>query len=60
MGKYLVKRLLHGAVSIIVVVIIVMVMVYSLLDRQQVFAGDSVYTRQMNNAKQSYMYSRWE
>ena len=60
MGKYLVKRLLHGVVSIIAVVIIVMVMVYGLLNRMLVFAGDSVYTRQMNNSKISYMYSRWE
>lgn len=60
MGKYLVKRLLHGVVSIIAVVIIVMVMVYALLNRMLIFAGDSVYSRQMNNAKVSYMYSRWE
>ena len=60
MGKYLVKRLLHGIVSIIAVVIIVMVMVYGLMNRMLIFAGDSVYSRQMNNAKTSYMYSRWE
>ncbi len=59
MGKYLVKRLLHGAVSIIIVVAIVMVMIYSMLDRNLVFAKDPVYTHQSNNSKTTYMYSKW-
>lgn len=60
MGMYLVRRLLHGAVSIIIVVAIVMVMIYSLLDRNLVFARDSVYTHQSNNTRITYMYSKWE
>ncbi len=60
MGKYLAKRLIHGAVSIIIVVAIVMVMIYSMLDRNLVFAKDPVYTHQSNNSKITYMYSKWE
>ena len=33
MGKDVIKRLLRGAVSAIIVVLIVMVLIYSLLDR---------------------------
>lgn len=60
MGKYLVKRLLHGIVSIICVVIIVMILVYSLLDREIIFAGDPNYSKMQSNARVSYMYSRYE
>lgn len=60
MGKYLVKRVLRGTVSIILVVVIVMVLVYSLMDREQIFAADPTYSRQNYNAKEEYCYSRWE
>jgi len=60
MGKYIVKRLLHGAVSIIIVVAIVMVMVYSWLNRDLVFSSDSAYTRQSGNARVTYSYDKWE
>ena len=60
MGKYLLKRLIHGAVSIIIVVAIVMIMIYSMLDRNLVFARDTVYTHQSNNSRITYMYSKWE
>ena len=40
MGKYLLKRILHGVVSIIIVVAIVMVLIYSMLDRELVFEAD--------------------
>ena len=60
MGKYLVKRILHSLVSIIIVVGIVMVLIYSLLDRQLIFAQDPTYTNLGNNAKVAYTYRRWE
>ncbi len=60
MGKYFIKRLLHGIVSIIIVVGIVMVLVYSLLDRNLVFAKDPNYTKVTNNVKIVYMYGKWE
>ncbi len=60
MGKYLVKRLLHGVVSVVLVVAIVMIMIYSLLDERQVFVGDSTFTKTSLNARTAYMYSKWE
>lgn len=60
MTKYILKRFLHGLVSVVIVVAIVMVMIYSMLDRNLVFAKDPVYTRMANNAKENYMYRNWE
>ena len=60
MAKYLLKRILHGLVSIVVVVAIVMIMIYTMLDRNLVFAGDANYTHTSNNAREVYKYSKWE
>lgn len=60
MVKYTLKRLLHGLVSVILVVAIVMIMVYSMMNRDLIFAKDSVYTHQNNNAKTVYKYQKWE
>ncbi len=60
MTKYLLKRLLHGLCSIVVVVAIVMVLIYSLLDNQLIFAADTTYTKQQNNAKVAYSYRKWQ
>jgi len=60
MGKYLVKRLLHGLVSIIIVVALVMVMIYSIMERDRVFAADPMFTKVSSNQKTTYMYSKWE
>ena len=60
MAKYLGKRLLHGLFSIVVVIAIVMIMIYSIMDRNLIFASDAAYTKQTNNAKITYKYSKWE
>lgn len=60
MTKYLFKRLLHGLLSVIMVVVIVMVLVYSLMDRTRIFAGDPMYSKRLNNAKVTYRFSKWE
>ena len=60
MTKYLLKRLLHGLFSIVVVVTLVMIMIYSMLDRNLVFATDTTFTHQSNNSKVVYRYSKWE
>lgn len=60
MAKYLIKRLLYGIFSIIVVVAIVMIMIYSLLDRNLIFANDTALTHQINNSKITYKYQKWE
>lgn len=60
MTKYLLKRLLRGVLSIIAVVAIVMILVYSLMNRMSIFTADSFYTHVKSNAKQKYMYQKWE
>ncbi len=60
MTKYLIRRILHGLVSIFIVVTIVMVMVYSMIDRNQVFAADPMYTKVSNNQKTVYRYRKWQ
>jgi len=60
MNKYLLKRLLHGTISIVIVVAIVMLLVYSLLNRDLIFAHDTAFTHQNNNSKIAYKYSKWE
>lgn len=60
MTKYLLKRILHGLFSIVIVVAIVMILIYSLLDRKLVFAQDTNYQKQANNSKETYMYQKWE
>lgn len=60
MTKYLLKRLLHGLISVVIVVAIVMAMIYSMIDRELVFASDTVYTKQVNNQRETYKYRKWE
>ena len=60
MGKYVLKRLLHGAVSVIIVVIVVMVLIYSLMNRNLIFAQYPNYTHQSNNNRITYTYQKWE
>lgn len=60
MVKYLLKRLLHGFLSLIAVTGIIMVLVYSLTDRTQIFNGDAQYTKTSLNERTSYMYKKWE
>ena len=56
MTKYLFKRLLHGLVSVVIVVGCVMTMIYSLMDRNLIFAQDTTYSHQSNNQKKVYKY----
>ena len=60
MAKYIIRRFVHGLISVIIVVAIVMVMIYSLLDRQLIFATDNVYRNLGNNAQNVYKYQKWE
>lgn len=60
MTKYLLSRLLRGIVSIILVVLIVMLLIYTLMDRQQVVAGDSNWQKQSFNDRTVYEYQQWE
>ncbi len=60
MGKYIVKRLLHGIFSIIMVILIVMILVYGLMNRDLVFAKDGNLSKQINNNRTVYKYQKWE
>ncbi len=60
MAKYLLKRLLNGLLSVVAVVMLIMIMIYSMLDRNQIFASDPTYTKQQNNQKTAYKYQKWE
>lgn len=60
MTKYVLKRFLHGLLSAFVVVAIVMIMIYSMLDRNLIFAQDPIFKNYGNNEKTAYMYRRWE
>ena len=60
MSKYLLKRILHGIVSVVIVVAIVMLLVYSLMNRELIFAKDVAFTKKSNNDREIYKYSQWE
>ena len=60
MGKYTLKRLLLGILSACIVSIIVMILVFSLIDREQIFASDTGYSKRSNNDQIVYKYERWE
>ncbi len=60
MGKYLLRRFIHGMVSAFVVVAIIMIMIYSTLDRNLIFATDNVYRNLGNNQKTAYQYRKWQ
>ena len=60
MTKYLLKRLLHGLLSLAVVVAIVMLLIYSFLEKDLIFAGDPNFSKLKHNSKDTYMYQQWE
>ena len=60
MGRYLVGRIARGVLSVILVAGVVMALTYACMDRNLIFAQDSVYSRQRGNARQVYMMQQWE
>lgn len=60
MVKFMLRRLLHGIISAIIVTGIVMILVYAELDRMLIFAGDPSYTKKALNDKTTYTYETWE
>ena len=60
MAKYLVKRIIRGIVSVIIVVGIVMLLIFSLMDRELVLSNDSVITKLGGNDLTVYKYQVWE
>ena len=60
MVKYILKRLLHGIISVMIVVLIVMLLVYSFTDRENVFTGDGQITKLGGNQREVYKYQQWK
>lgn len=60
MTKYLIKRILHGLLSVVVVVTIVMMLIFTLTDRERIFQGDALFTKKSNNDREIYKYAQWE
>lgn len=60
MAKYLFLRIVKGLLSAICVVIVIMVLVYSLMDRNNIFAGDANYSKMQSNARTTYEQSRFQ
>ncbi len=60
MTKYLLKRILHGLISVVIVVTIVMTLIFTFTDRDKIFNGDPLFTKQSNNDREIYKYSQWE
>ena len=60
MTKYLLRRILHGIISMILVVAIVMILIYSLMDRKLIFAADPNFSHAAANQREVYMYQKWE
>lgn len=60
MTKYLINRILRSIVSVMLVVAVVMVLIYSLMDRNLIFAADPLFSKKANNQKEEYKYQKWE
>lgn len=60
MTKYLLKRILHGLLSVLAIVAIVMLLIYSLMSRELIFAKDGTYTKRSDNDRIVYRYTQWE
>lgn len=59
-AKYILQRIVKGILSAVCVVILIMILVYSLMDRSIIFAGDSNYSKTQSNARITYEQSRYE
>lgn len=59
MHKYVLKRLLFGFVSIIIVAFAVMVMVFTAIDRNTIFNNDGNMAKLKDNELQAYKYRKW-
>ena len=60
MTKYILRRLLHGLISVIIVVAVVMLLIYSLTDREKIFGSDPLFSKKSSNVRQTYKYEQWE
>lgn len=59
-AKYITGRIVKGVLSAVCVVILVMVLVYSLMDRTNIFAADPNFTKMQSNARITYEQGRYQ
>lgn len=60
MAKYILTRILKGTLSAICVVVMIMILVYSLMDRTNIFAADPNFSKMQSNARETYEQSRYK
>ncbi len=60
MTSYLIKRILRGLLSVVIVVAIVMTLIFVFTDRDKIFNGDNIDQKKLKNDKVEYRYSQWE
>ena len=60
MKRYLFKRVILGLLSVMCTTAIVMGMLYGLMDRNMIFASDTVYSKLSGNQRTFYSYRMWE
>ena len=60
MAKYILQRIIKGILSAVCVVVLIMILVYSLMERSVIFAGDSNYSKTQSNARITYEQTRYE
>ncbi len=60
MIKYLLNRILRGVISIVIVVGIVMILIFTLIDKKNIFMNYPMYTKKQQNDREVYMYQCWE
>ena len=60
MAKYVLQRIVKGVLSAICVVVLIMVLVYSLMERTNIFAGDPNYSKTASNARVTYEQGRYK
>ena len=60
MTKYITIRILKGILSAVCVVVVIMVLVYSLMDRNNIFASDPNFSKMQSNARITYSQGRYQ
>ena len=60
MTKYLLKRILHGLISVVIVVMAIMLLVYNCIDRNKIFNQDPQIQKKSANQRVLYKYQQWE
>ena len=51
MSKYLIKRIIRGLISVVIVVMAVMLLVYNAVDKTKIFMMDPLIQKKSNNDK---------